>query len=233
MSHNDIFIFDWHRIFFGQLPWQFTFEVLFRTVFMYLFSLALMQTISRRMEGQLSLIEFLLVIALGSAVGDPLFYPEVPLIHAMIVVTVVVSLNRAIIFLINRNEMIETGIEGIPLILVNNGVIDLNSLDKARLSQERLFEILRLGGIRQLGQIEYAYHEQSGEISVFQRDQVQAGLPIVPPWDIDEPKVIDSKEMQSSDLKICCKTCGALHHKISSECFCGGKPNSFVEARLS
>jgi uncharacterized membrane protein YcaP (DUF421 family) len=44
----------------------------------------LVRWVGGRGVAQLSLIEFLLVIAPGSAVGDALFYPEVPLLHAML-----------------------------------------------------------------------------------------------------------------------------------------------------
>lgn len=54
----------------------------------------LLRWLGSRTIGQLSTIEFLLVIALGSAVGDAMFYPDVPLIHALLVVMVVVVANK-------------------------------------------------------------------------------------------------------------------------------------------
>jgi uncharacterized membrane protein YcaP (DUF421 family) len=93
MSPADIQPFDLQRMFLGDLPWWFTAEVIVRTIIMYAYSLLLVRLVSRRAVGQLSLIEFLLVIALGSAVGDPMFYHDVPLLHGMAVVTVVVFLH--------------------------------------------------------------------------------------------------------------------------------------------
>ena len=43
----------------------------------------MLRWIGSRTIAQLSTVEFLLVIALGSAVGDSMFYAEVPLLHAL------------------------------------------------------------------------------------------------------------------------------------------------------
>lgn len=44
----------------------------------YAYSLLLIRWVGGRGIAQMSTVEFLLVIALGSAVGDAIFYPEVP-----------------------------------------------------------------------------------------------------------------------------------------------------------
>ena len=79
--------FDFGRMFLGDEPPLFLLEIVLRTVVIYVYTLVLIRWIGSRSIGQLSLVEFLLVIALGSAVGDAMFYPDVPLIHCMIVIT--------------------------------------------------------------------------------------------------------------------------------------------------
>jgi uncharacterized membrane protein YcaP (DUF421 family) len=74
----------------GDEPPLFLLEIVFRTMVIYGYTMALMRWLGSRTIGQLSSIEFLLVIALGSAVGDAMFYPDVPLLHAIAVITVVV-----------------------------------------------------------------------------------------------------------------------------------------------
>lgn len=81
-------VFDLQRMLIGDLPWTFTFEVIVRTVIMYVYTLLMIRLLTKRAVGQLSLVEFLLVIALGSAVGDPMFYHDVPLLHGIAVITV-------------------------------------------------------------------------------------------------------------------------------------------------
>ena len=47
--------------------------------------------LGKRGMGELSPFELVIIVALGSAVGDPMFYADVPLVHGIIVITVVVA----------------------------------------------------------------------------------------------------------------------------------------------
>ena len=71
--------FDWERIVIHDFPWVYLGEVAFRTVFMFLVVLAALTVSGKREVRQLSIYELVLVIGLGSAAGDPMFYDDVPL----------------------------------------------------------------------------------------------------------------------------------------------------------
>ena len=208
MPPDDVQPFDLTRMFLGDISWLFTLEIVFRTCVIYLYTVFLTRWISKRVVGQLSLVEFLLVIALGSAVGDPMFYPEVPILHGVVVITFVVLINRALLFVVNSGEKLEEVIEGMPLLLVRNGVVQLDQLRAAMLNQEKLYEKLRTAQIEHLGQVEWAFLEQGGEITVFRMKETIAGLRIVPPWDLDEPDRIAEGLILESAERIACDECG-------------------------
>ena len=67
--------FDLMRMFFGTDPALFYLEIVFRTFVIYAYALLLIRWVGGRGIAQMSVVEFLLVIALGSAVGDAMFYP--------------------------------------------------------------------------------------------------------------------------------------------------------------
>lgn len=202
--------FDLQRMFIGDLPWTFTVEVIVRTVLMYLYTLLLIRLLSRRAIGQLSLIEFLLVIALGSAVGDPMFYEDVPLLHAFAVITTVVGLNRGVNWLMARNETVERLVEGTPASLIQDGRLVLPNLHRYGLSQEELFEFLRAQGVENLGHIREAYFEQNGQISVFAygAGKRRVGLQIVPPWDIAQIHQFHKGDFIKERQELACYHCG-------------------------
>ncbi|MEZ4732824.1 MAG: DUF421 domain-containing protein [Caldilineaceae bacterium] len=203
-------LFDLHRMFIGDLPWTFTLEVIVRTAMMYIYTLLLIRLLSRRAVGQLSLIEFVLVIALGSAVGDPMFYQDVPLLHGFAVITTVVVLNRGINWLMARSELVEQVVEGVPASLVQEGRLVLHNLQRYSLSQEELFEFLRGQGVENLGNIREAYLEQSGQISVFPYNTAQKrrGLQIVPPWDITKMRLLHEGDQVVEQQPLACRRCG-------------------------
>lgn len=210
--------FDLYRIFLGDHPPGFLLEILFRTVVMYLYVLLLLRLLGKRGMGQLSPFEFTIIIALGSAVGDPMFYADVPLLHCLAVVTVVVGLTRFVTYLSNRSEAAEKFLEGQPCCVVTDGELDLESIDQERFSREELFMLLREKGVSQLGQVRRAYVEPSGGISAFRapEDRTGPGLPIIPPYDELTPPpgfTVSGPARLSGELYACWK-CGHTNRPV-------------------
>jgi uncharacterized membrane protein YcaP (DUF421 family) len=196
---------DWQGMFIGDEPPIFLIEIIIRTCIIYAYTLALLRWLGSRAIGQLSTVEFLLVIALGSAVGDAMFYPDVPLLHCLLVVTVVVAANKMIDLGIVRSKTIEHVIDGKPEQAMRDGVICGPFLNSSSLGTSELFQRLREKGIRQLGEVEHAIVEADGVLSVFKAERAQPGLPILPPWEIERPAHIDRR---TSDELLSCMQCG-------------------------
>ena len=219
-------ILDWKRMLLGDEPPLFLLEIAIRTSVIYVYTLALLRWLGSRTIGQLSTIEFLLVIALGSAVGDAMFYPDVPLIHALLVVTVVVVANKGLDIVIGRSERAERMIDGSPKTAIRDGVIDRDFMDGNTLSRNELFQQLREHGVRQLGEVAGAYLETDGGLTVFKAAEAKPGLPIVPPWEIAPPA-----EAKPGADPVACKACGRLETAPADRCaHCGHEV--WVEARL-
>jgi uncharacterized membrane protein YcaP (DUF421 family) len=203
--------FDLQRMLVGDHTLLFGFEVILRTVIVYLYALVLLRWLGSRTIGQLSTVEFLLVIALGSAVGDAMFYPDVPLLHALIVVTVVVFANKGLDILIARSKRAERLIDGSPVEIIVDGVFRKKFLDGTSLGTSEVFQQLRRRHIEHLGQVRYAFAEPDGEVTVFSReDDVPPGLPIVPPWEIHPPVTIKADEIVARTESLACMRCGTV-----------------------
>jgi uncharacterized membrane protein YcaP (DUF421 family) len=148
---------------------------------MYLYTLALIRLLGKRGLGQLSVFELVILIALGSAVGDPMFYDDVPLVHGLIVITVIVTLERLLVKLTQRNSRIERLVESVPVLLVKDGVLLADAIEQEDLSTEEVYMGLRQEGVESLGEVKRAYLEPSGRISVFkQSSRDGTGASILP-----------------------------------------------------
>ncbi|MEP9390280.1 DUF421 domain-containing protein [Mesorhizobium sp. KR9-304] len=202
--------FDFGRMLLGDEPPLFLFEIAFRTVVIYVYTLALIRWIGSRSVGQLSLVEFLLVIALGSAVGDAMFYPDVPLVHCLVVITVVILIDKALSFLLARSHRLEDVIEGKTVELIRDGVIRHEVLRQANFGQDELFEQLRMKDIEHVGQVRAAYLETNGNLSVFKASNApnRPGLSVEPPWDVNPPRKL--KAGDSHALTVACAQCGTV-----------------------
>jgi uncharacterized membrane protein YcaP (DUF421 family) len=158
---------EFERIFLGDLTWGTVLEILLRTVVLFLYTLILIRWAGKRGFGQLSPFELLIIVALGSAVGDPMFYPEVPVVSGMLVVTAVVALERLLVLLTESNRSIEKAIESSPVCVVADGQFIIENLDKEDLSKAEIQMLLRLQGVENLGDVRRAYLEPTGKVSVF------------------------------------------------------------------
>jgi uncharacterized membrane protein YcaP (DUF421 family) len=200
----DIIPFDPIRMFLGDAPPGFLAEIVVRTIIIYVYTLVLLRWIGGRSIAQLSVVEFLLVIALGSAVGDAMFYADVPLLHALVVITLVVLIDKVIDVLVRRSSAAKQVIAGRSIPVIENGCILTEGILNRGISGLELMEMLRLEGVENLGEVRSAYLEASGRVSVFRYPSPRPGLPINPPHDVHLP----SPPVRGEPA--CCAHCGAL-----------------------
>ena len=204
--------FDLARMFIGDAPALFYLEIVVRIVIVYCYTLLLLRWIGSRTIAQLSTVEFLLVIALGSAVGDSMFYADVPLLHALLVVTAVVLLNKVIDLLLFNSDTMKNVIDGHAVEVVRNGCIAEEGLANRNMTVSELQEMLRLKGVINLGEVAIAHIEASGQMSVFKLDKPIVGLPLIPVMEHpDKVSIRDVKKLKRRKDYACahCGTTGS------------------------
>lgn len=163
--------FDWQRIFLGtESPW-YLIEVVFRTIWMFLWLLLLARMLGKRALNDLTPFDYIMVIALGSAVGDPMMAPNVPLVHGMMVMTVIVFLEMLLARWTRRSKTVEKVVDSTPTLLIKNGRILDPAMGVEAISDRELLMLLRLEGVRNVGRVERAYLEPSGQLSLFLYDE--------------------------------------------------------------
>lgn len=173
--------FSWKELFLGTEDWGFLLEIVLRTVIMFLTIIISLRVLGKRGVKQLSIFELVVIIGLGSAAGDPMFYKEVGIVSSMLVFVVIIILYSSITALIGRFKKIENLFEGKAICLIEHGVFAIENFKKENLGSDEFFAEIRVKGISHLGQIEFAIEEVSGEISVFfnEDEKVKYGLPIM------------------------------------------------------
>lgn len=212
------YTFDLHRILIGDSSPLFLLEILFRCSVLFIFLIAVLRILANRGIGQLTTFEFALIVALGSAAGDPLLYPEVPLIHGMLVILIIVGLQQIVVRASLFSDRFERVAAGAPTRIVKNGELDVAGCHQAQLSHLEVFMELRQGGVRQLGEVERAYFEIDGRVSIFPYPlvEVRPGLLILPHGD----HIFERQESPDA----VCGYCGHLSSDQESSCpNCGKK----------
>jgi len=194
----------WKELLLGGEDWSFLLETILRTLIMFMVVLISLRLLGKRGVKQLSIFELVVIIGLGSAAGDPMFYKDVGILPALIVFTMVISFYSLITYLIGKNKKFELLVEGGPVSLIKEGVFAIENFKKQNLGEDEFFAELRMQNVSQLGQIEQAIEESSGNISIFYYapEEVKYGLPILP-GSLDN--CIESIE---SDAHYSCIFCG-------------------------
>jgi uncharacterized membrane protein YcaP (DUF421 family) len=172
----------WKEFMLGDENWNFLPDVMLRTFIMFIIVVVGIRLMGKRGVKQLSIFELIVILSLGSAAGDPMLYKDVGILPALIVFIIIVGLYSLITFIIGKNKRFEKLMEGRPVRLIKNGAFSIEDFSKEAIGEDEFFAELRMQGVSQLGQIEEAFVESSGNISIFYYpdEDVKFGLPIMP-----------------------------------------------------
>ena len=194
---------DWRTFLLGEEEWNFLYEVLLRSAVMFLVAISAMRILGRRGTKQ-GVFELVLIITLGSAAGDPMFYKKVGVLPAILVFACVVVMYKIVNFLTARVQALDDLIEGTHARLVKDCRFAVENAALENLRHDELFEDLRQHGVKHLGQIESAYIEASGQLSIYflPDEKVEYGLPVI-------PELFDQQVEEIKDHDIySCSHCG-------------------------
>lgn len=205
MKKEDIRLSDLHRIFVGNAPWEFLLEIFLRTLFIYIAFYLLVRWLGKRMNGQVTLTEMIVMLSLGGIIGVPMQSPDRGVIQGIIVILCALLFQRSISLWGFYNHKIEKWTQGRAKMLVKDGKLNLEVMSKARISHYQLFAKLRGKEIYQLGKVKRVYLEAEGLFSIFEDDKGCCGLSTLPEEDTE---VIHRQE--SAEGKWACRNCGEV-----------------------
>ncbi|MHA4896272.1 DUF421 domain-containing protein [Pedobacter sp. PWIIR3] len=174
--------FDWHTIFISDFSWQYALEILVRTLLMFSFILLILRMSGKKGARQLSIFEVAIIIALGSAAGDPMFNQDIAILPALTVFAVILSFYRVLTYFASKNEKIEGILEGDPIYIIEEGEFVMQERTDHNFARDEFFAEMRLQNIEHLGQVKTAILETNGQVSFFYFDDqdVKHGLPVLP-----------------------------------------------------
>lgn len=212
---------DWKNFLIGEENWEFIFEIALRTFIMYFIILFGLRLLGKRGVRQLSVFELVVIISLGSAAGDPMFYKEIGLLIPVVIFLIIVGAYRLTTYLTAKSQKIDDLIEGKPVYLIKDGQFNIDEFRKEALAQDEFFAELRQQSVSHLGQVDTAILETSGTLSIYfySDDKVKYGLPILPSlFDEKANTLLSDKHyacafcgnvaQAESHLKMVCKKCG-------------------------
>ena len=174
--------------------------VFLRSIVLYIIVLIVMRLMGKREIGQLQPFELAIAIMIADLAAVPMAETGIPISNGIIPILGLLVMHLIISFLNLKSMKIREILCGKPAILIYRGKIDEKVIKKERFTLNELQERLRSSNVVNLGDVEYAILETSGQVTVIQKPDKRTTIPkdfnITPEYEgIPYDLVVDGKVM--------------------------------------
>lgn len=140
--------------------------ILMRLIIIYTILIGTMRVMGKRQIGELQVSELVTTILLSELAAQPIADPQIPLIFAIIPIGALISIEVVISFAVTKIPFLKPIFDGKPSILISKGKLNTAEILRVRISLEELLSQLRIAGVADIGEVNYAILEQNGQLSV-------------------------------------------------------------------
>ena len=181
--------------------------IFFRAIILYIIVLIVMRIMGKREIGQMQPFELAISIMIADLAATPMAETGIPISNGIIPILGLLVMHLVISTLNIKSTKAREILCGKPSILINKGKIDETVLRKERFTINELEERLRDNNIFNIGDVEYAILETSGQVTVIpkpaKRNTIPADFNIEPKYEgISYDLVVDGRVMYKNLEKI-------------------------------
>ena len=181
--------------------------IFFRAIILYVVVLIVMRLMGKREIGQMQPFELAISIMIADLAATPMAETGIPISNGIVPILGLLVMHLVISTLNIKSTKAREIICGKPSILIYRGKIDEKTLRKERFTINELEERLRDNNIFNIGDVDYAILETSGQITVIPKPNKRNTTPkdfnIEPEYEgISYDLVVDGKVMYKKLEKI-------------------------------
>jgi uncharacterized membrane protein YcaP (DUF421 family) len=137
-----------------------------KTAFIYLFLIFGLRLLGKRELGQMSVYDLVLIIVIANAVQNAMLGNDNTLVGGLVAALTILILNRVLTWFIVRQPNFKNFLLGNPVLIVRDGEMLKNPMDKAGITSENIQAAMREHGISDLEKVQMAVLEIDGSISI-------------------------------------------------------------------
>lgn len=138
-----------------------------KTIFFYFFILISYRIMGKREIGQLGTTDLIVSILIAELVAISIENFNDTILNTVIPITVLVILEVILAYLSIKSKKVRYFLDGKPSLIISNGKINYKEMVKSRYSIDDLLFQLRQNSIKSIEEIEYAFLEPNGKLSIF------------------------------------------------------------------
>lgn len=166
------------------------FSIIFKTIFLYFFIVLVYRIMGKKEVGKLSIIDLIVSILIAELAAISIEQYDSSILVSLIPITCLVVIEILFSYIGLKNSKIKKLVEGSPIVIIKDGKLNFESMRKLRYSLDDLISQLREQGIKSIEEVNYAVLENSGKLSVFNKD-TEYPLPIIMDGEIDKQVLKD------------------------------------------
>jgi uncharacterized membrane protein YcaP (DUF421 family) len=145
-------------------------DAVLRSAAIYFVLLLVLRLTGKRSLGQMTTFDFVLLLVIAEAIQQGLLGNDFSLTNAFLVILTLIGIDTGLSLLERRSQTVDKLVNGVPLVIVEDGQPLEERMNKARVTADDILEMAReQQGVERMEQIKYAVLERSGGISVIPR----------------------------------------------------------------
>ncbi len=143
------------------------FTIIYRTTFFYFFIVLAYRIMGKREIGQLGVIDLIVSILIAELVAISIENIEDSIFFTILPIFLLVLLEVGLAFISIKSRTFRTLFGGKPSLIIANGNVNYKEMVRQRYSMDDLLLSLRQSSIKSIDEIEYAFLEPNGKLSIF------------------------------------------------------------------
>lgn len=159
---------DWNEIFGLSVS---PLELIVRGTAMYLFLFLLFRVVIRRRVGSVGMADILVLVIIADAAQNGMSGEYRSFTEGAILIVTIIVWNVLLDWLTYKSARLQKILEPPPLLLVENGRVLRRNLRVEFVSEDELRSKLREHGVTDYAEVDKAYMESDGEVSVIKRQR--------------------------------------------------------------
>lgn len=148
--------------------------VFIRALILYIIVIFSVRLMGKRQIGELQPSELVITILVSNIATLPLEDLNIPLVMGILPILSLVCFEVLMSWLTLKSKRIRSIVTGCPKIIIRDGVVEQKVLKDLRFSVDDLMTALRVNGVFDISDVQFAIVETNGNISVYEKPERQA-----------------------------------------------------------
>lgn len=152
--------------------WATALQIVARTGAVYLLVLVGVRLTGKREVGQMTPFDLTLLLLLSNSVQNAMTGPDTSLAGGAVAAVVLLSLNYLVAEFSGVNRRFRRVVQGSPSLLIHNGQLLMDHMQREHLTTDEVMRALREHGIGSVGEVALGVLEVDGSLSFLKKDEL-------------------------------------------------------------